>query len=414
MRTAAARADGLTARSFRLASPPDLLDYYAPAGGFFFERGGAGVVGVGAALRATIAPGPDQVARAAAEAAAMLAGIRIEGDAPPVVTGSLPFDGERDSGALIVPQIAIARRNGKAWMVVTGHAGMPEPETHPHLVPPEPSGPLSLEAVPPAEDYLAAVRAARALIAAGALEKVVLARTLVARSDHPFDVATLLERLRAVEPDCYVFGVEGLLGATPELLLARSGRTVRSTPLAGTAAREADPTADDAAARALLRSQKDRDEHAFVVRAVRAALEGACERLEVEPEPSVVPTSKVWHLSTEVRGILRSDAPGPPGALALAAGLHPTPAVCGTPTEAARAAIRDLERIERGLYAGLVGWTDARGDGEWAVALRCAEVNGDRARLYAGAGIVAGSDPDAELAETDAKFRAMIDALGYA
>ncbi|MGZ4242325.1 MAG: isochorismate synthase, partial [Actinomycetota bacterium] len=197
---------------------------------------------------------------------------------------------------------------------------------------------------------------------------------------------------------------------SPELLVARTGDRVRARPLAGTAARGRDTASDDAAGRALLASAKDRGEHALVVDAVRAALEPVCARLDMDPAPGLLATSKVWHLATELRGTLaeRLDA------LSLAARLHPTPAVCGTPRDAARAAITELEQIERTLYAGLVGWTDATGDGEWAVVLRCAEMQGRIALLFAGAGVVADSDPEAELAETDAKFRSMLEALGYA
>jgi isochorismate synthase len=232
----------------------------------------------------------------------------------------------------------------------------------------------------------------------------VLARTVVATSDHAFDVPTLLERLRTVEHDAYVFGIHGFVGASPELLVARDGTTISSKPLAGTAARAADP---DGAR--LLASAKDHAEHAFVADAVRATLEPHCGTLDVGA-PHLLGTSTVWHLATDVRGTVRPDGPT---ALELAALLHPTPAVCGTPRAQARAAIAELEPFDRGLYTGTVGWVDANGDGQWAVALRCAEVEGARARLFAGAGIVAASDPDEELAETDAKMLGLLDALRY-
>lgn len=404
-----AATDAMRARTFRLHGRPDLLDYYDPHTGFFFEHEDTGIVGVGTAVRIEVPPGPDQVARAAAEAAAVLAGVPTDG-VPPVVVGALPFDATTPA-VLVIPTIAIMRRHGHTWMIVTGREGMPMPETMPHDLPPEPWASLRVEPDPAPEIYLAAVDTARDRIASGALHKVVLARTLVAQSDHDFDIATLLERLRVVERESYVFAVRGFLGASPELLLQRAGAEARTNPLAGTAARDTNPRADQAARALLLASDKDRREHAMVVDAVRAALEPVSERLDVDPEPGAIATSKVWHLSTEVRATLRAPAPN---ALALAGLLHPTPAVCGTPSDAALDAIRELEPVARGLYAGLVGWMDARGDGEWAVALRCAEVTGNTARLYAGAGIIAGSDARAEFAETDAKFRAILEALGYA
>jgi isochorismate synthase len=233
---------------------------------------------------------------------------------------------------------------------------------------------------------------------------------LIAQSDHEFDRRALLARLRAAEPDAFTFAAGGFIGASPELLVARSGDRVRARPLAGTIARRSDAGEDQVAAKGLLESKKDRAEHALVVEAVRNALAPACTTLEIDPHPHTLATSKVWHLATNVSGRLRASV----DALALASLLHPTPAVCGTPREAARAVIRELEQIERALYAGLVGWVDAHGDGEWAVVLRCAEMQGRIALLFAGAGIVADSDPEAELAETDAKFRSMLEALGYA
>ncbi|MGH2726117.1 MAG: isochorismate synthase, partial [Actinomycetota bacterium] len=202
----------------------------------------------------------------------------------------------------------------------------------------------------------------------------------------------------------------GLVGASPELLVARSGPQVRASAVAGTLPR-AGPAADARAAARLLGSAKEQAEHAVVVDAVRAALKGICDPLHVAAEPSVLWMRTVLHLATDVRGVLRRPDLG---ALDLAARLHPTPAVCGAPTDVALGLIRELEPIDRALYAGMVGWTDARGDGQWAVALRCAEVQGRIALLFAGAGIVAASDPEAELVETDAKLSSMLDALGCA
>jgi isochorismate synthase len=224
-----------------------------------------------------------------------------------------------------------------------------------------------------------------------------------------------------VDPDCTTFAVPELepgrpepvgelVGATPELLVAKRGREVLAIPLAGSAPRYGDPERDAASAAGLLASRKDREEHALVVEDVAAALEPLCEALDHPHEPEPLGTANVWHLSTPFRGRLRSSVRS---VLDLVAALHPTAAVGGSPREAARAALAELEPIDRGWYAGPVGWVDADGDGRWAIALRCAELTGTTARVFAGAGIVADSDPAAELEETERKFRALLDALRW-
>jgi isochorismate synthase len=223
-----------------------------------------------------------------------------------------------------------------------------------------------------------------------------------------------------VDPEAYTFVVpisggkagprRSLVGASPELLVSRRGRDVRSNPLAGSAPRSGDPVEDRANAEGLSGSSKNREEHEIVVEAVAETLRPFCTRLTWDPEPVLRETPNVWHLSTGFHGVLTDPAPS---ALDLVAALHPTPAVGGTPRDAALDAISDLEPFDRGRYAGPVGWMDAHGDGEWAIALRCAELSGDRAVLYAGAGIVAGSEPDDEVDETERKFRAFLDALRW-
>jgi len=268
--------------------------------------------------------------------------------------------------------------------------------------------------VPPGDVYEDAVREAVARIRRGELRKVVLARTIEVTADRTLDPRLLAHRLRAVDPDAYTFAAptgEGVLvGASPELLVSRRGREVRSNPLAGSAPRSGDPEEDRANADALIASSKEREEHAIVVDAVADTLRPFCVELTWDPEPVLRETPNVWHLSTRFRGVLREP---PATALDLVAALHPTPAVAGAPREAALETIAELEPFDRGRYAGPVGWVDAEGDGEWAIALRCAELRGDRAILYAGAGIVADSDPARELDETDRKFRAFLDALRW-
>ncbi|HEX9697610.1 MAG TPA: isochorismate synthase [Actinomycetota bacterium] len=383
----------------------DLLPYWRP-GGFFFERNGDGIAAAGAAATITIPPSNRQVADASERVAAALASIEVAGrGARPVVVGALPFGGG-EPATLIVPRVAIVRRGGRTTAIVAQGADLPRPDRTFRSTPPV----VSTVSEPPRREYVAAVRAARDAIRAGALDKVVLARTLLLCFADAPDVRSLLASLRAADPSAYTFAYGEMIGATPELLIARDGLDVRTEPLAGSARRGDDQDSDAAAARALLASGKDHAEHAYVVDAIRAALAPVCDSLDVDGEPSLLSTSRLWHLRTRIHGRLRAPAPG---ALALAAALHPTPAVCGTPPGAARAMIGDLEPVDRGFYAGLVGWIDAAGDGEWAIQLRCGHVRGATMRLYAGAGIVAGSDPDAELAETEAKLDVLRAALQH-
>ena len=398
-------AAGLVARATRVDGNPDLLGYFTPDDGVFFEHPSRALVTAGAAHTISVPAGPDLVARAARAARDALAQVRSEDGPAPIVVGALPFD-EETPATLVVPRVAFVRHQGDTWKVVVGD----DREVETAAVPTLPRGSLRVTSVPDPNAYVAAVAEARRRIRAGVLEKVVLARMLIAQSDHEFDRRALLARLRAAEPNAFTFAAGGFIGASPELLVARQDTTVHARPLAGTIARRSDEAEDEEAARLLLASTKDRAEHALVVDAVRGSLAPVCRSLQSSDTPYTLSTSKVWHLATDIEGRLRD----PLDALSLAALLHPTPAVCGTPREAARAAIKELEQIERALYAGIVGWMDARGDGEWAVVLRCAEMQGRIALLFAGAGIVADSDPEAELAETDAKFRSMLEALGYA
>ncbi|VWB91729.1 isochorismate synthase [Burkholderia lata] len=277
---------------------------------------------------------------------------------------------------------------------------------------PEPSGMrYATREVPAADAYGDAVAHAVARIRAGELDKVVLARTLEVDGEQPVDVAPLVARLAARNPHGYTFSVDlgagrTLLGASPELLVNRFGGVVRANPLAGSAPRSLDPVEDRRRAEALLDSAKDLDEHRVVVEAVRDSLAPFCSHLDVPARPSLMHTETMWHLSTEVRGETQADA------LTLALALHPTPAVCGAPRDAARACIRAAEPFDRGFYAGMLGWVDTRGDGEWIVTIRCAQAFDRTLRLYAGAGVVAESTPDGERVETAAKFRTMLDALG--
>jgi isochorismate synthase len=253
-----------------------------------------------------------------------------------------------------------------------------------------------------------AVRAALEEIGSGRLDKVVLAREALVEAERPFPRAALLRRLRdRAGVEAFVYASGGLVGASPELLVSRRGRVATSRPMAGTVPRGATAAAEASGLARLTGSDKEAVEHRLVVDAVTEGLAKVADRVEVAPA-KVVRLTTVAHLATEVTAELTEPLPS---ALELAGLLHPTPAVGGCPRDAAMAAIAALEPFDRGRYAGPVGWVDAAGDGEWAVALRCAALDGRRARLLAGAGIVPGSDPDAEWAETEHKLRAMLEVL---
>jgi menaquinone-specific isochorismate synthase len=245
----------------------------------------------------------------------------------------------------------------------------------------------------------------------GEVDKVVLARDVVARSTKPIDVRNLLTRLSSSYSECWAFAVDGLVGATPEMLVKRRGDVVTSRVLAGTVRRGDDKNQDANLAEALLASDKDQEEHEYAVSSVAQALANHCTDLDVPNEPRLLRLENVQHLATDITGLLADEIP----VLTLAASLHPTAAVCGTPTERAANIIRALEGMDRDRYAGPVGWMDATGDGEFGIALRCGEIDADdpkRIRLFAGCGIVAGSDPVSELAESAAKLKPMRYALG--
>lgn len=330
-------------------------------------------------------------------AAQLLADVQRDGAARPLLMGAVPF--RHDAAPhLIVPDGA-----------VVGHgvpAGAPR-----RGAPTSPRRVGGAHARPTPQGYRDNVAQALQRIRAGGLDKVVLSRSLAVAA--AIDRPSLLRRLMARNPIGYTFAVDlpgdrTLMGASPELLLSRQGRMVTSHPLAGSVPRAADDREDRARADALLTSAKDLREHAIVVDAVADVLRPHCRVIDVPTSPSLVATPTMWHLGTAVRGELADPSLS---SLSLALALHPTPAVCGHPAVHARDFIADIEGFDRGFFAGLVGWCEADGDGEWAVTIRCAEVAADSATLYAGAGIVDGSDPELELRETTAKLRTMLNAM---
>ena len=402
--------EGLTVTTAEAADPGDLLAWLPSPAVSAWIRGGDGLVGWGEAARLTIPAGVDRFATGEKWLAELVDSARLS-DAVGVPGtglvgfGSFTFDPASDGSVVVVPSIIVGRRDGVAWhTTISADGGLPVPAMTPLTRPSEirwSDGSLS------APQWEQAVTAAVGRIKAGELRKVVLARDLQADAPEPIDIRVLLTRLAARAPSCYTFACAGLIGATPELLIRREGRQVSSLVLAGTTARGGSRADDEALSAALLASAKNLEEHRYSVDSVRDVLAPLCEELHVDPAPFLLQMADYQHLATSVTGVLGKEA----SALALAASLHPTAAICGTPTDAAMELIRDLEGMDRARYSGPVGWVDSRGNGEWGIALRCGEIDGTRARLFAGCGIVAGSQASAELAEAETKFRPMRIAL---
>ena len=425
-------------REFDLAD--DLLAYADPVDPRAWLRRGDGIVAVGSETAAVvrIASGAEPRTTALSRAwdgirssAHIDDAVRLPGTGL-VAFAALVFDevSAADS-VLIVPRTVIGRHGGRTWItriVDAGSGGASGGDADdaqadhgfidgvpaPTALGPHWAGTLGPGAQT-AQGYQASVRRALAAIADARYGKVVLARDLVGTVPAGSDLRRLVRALSTEYPDTWAFAVDGLIGASPETLVTAQDGVVTARVLAGTAARGADAVTDARAAASLADSPKDNDEHAFAVRSVVASLAPHTTALDAEGGPFILELPNLFHLATDVRARLSDGA----SALDLAAALHPTAAVAGTPTDAAILAIRELEPFDRGRYAGPVGWIDGHGNGEWAIALRCAQfdVTGSESgqpiplTAYAGAGIVAGSDPEAELLETRVKFRPIVDAL---
>lgn len=407
----------LVVRSTRIADPGDLLrlipaDAELPVS---WLRDGDGFVGWGvAASCATSGTGRFADAEQWWRALTASAVVRSEVDLPGaglVALGSFAFSAASDAGGVLqVPRIIVGRQHDVAWVTTINAAAelAPAPDLPRSDQPPAPRDLQMTSGSLADDDWVAAVAAAVDRIRHGDLDKVVMARDVQATAQGPIDPRYLLQRLAGAYPNTWTFSVDGLIGATPEMLLRREKGLVTSRVLAGTIRRTGDDERDLALAGSLARSSKDLEEHEYAVRSVADALFPHCSSMNVPEAPFVLHLPNVMHLATDVTGVLREDV----SSLTLAASLHPSAAVCGTPTLAARDLIADLEQMDRGRYGGPVGWIDSRGDGEWAIALRCGAMQGtDRMRLFAGCGIVAGSDPQDELAESEAKLLPMRHAL---
>ncbi len=328
-----------------------------------------------------------------------------------VAFGTFGFADEPGHSVLVVPEVVVGRRGESTWLTTISAGGLDRLD---HGVSPAdpPEAPVEVTFADGAldgESWMSVVSDAVGRINEGHLEKVVLARDLIATTDSPVDARWPLRRLVASYPMCWSFHVEGLFGATPEMLVRRERGLVTSRVLAGTIRRTGDDERDLALAATLARSSKDLEEHEYAVRSVADALDPHCSSMNVPETPFVLHLPNVMHLATDVAGVVH-DAETV-SSLRLAEALHPSAAVGGTPTAVATELIAEIEGMDRGRYAGPVGWIDASGDGEWGIALRSGQMTEDGVRLFAGCGIVGDSDPEAELAESQAKFVPVRDAL---
>ncbi len=382
-------------------------------------RRGQGLVGWGVAASVHTS-GPDRFAAADVWWRDLVehAEVRDDVDGPgtgPVAFGSFGFADDPGSSVLVVPSVVVGRRGELAWVTVTSRGGPDLADLAPPTIEATspPRAPVDVRFADGSLDrsqWMRVVADAVARIKAGDLEKVVLARDLVITTAEPIDVRWPVGRLASSYPMCWTYHVDGLFGATPELLVRRERGLVTSRVLAGTIQRTGNDSRDLMLAATLARSSKDLEEHEYAVRSVADALAPHCSSMNVPEAPFVLHLPNVMHLATDVAGVVH-DA-GTVSSLALAAALHPSAAVGGTPTAVAVDLITEIEGMTRERWAGPVGWIDASGDGEWGIALRSAIVADDTVRMIAGCGIVADSDPASELAETDAKFIPVRDALG--
>ncbi len=406
----------LVVRTQVVEDPGPLLELLPEADALAWVRRGQGLVGWGVAARLDVG-GADRFERAQQwwSDLAAHAVVRDDLDVPGsglVAFGSFGFAPGSDS-ALVVPEVLVGHRvvDGRArwWVTTTAPGAIPAtPDLPAQTAPPAPVGLTFADGAVSGAEWVHLVRLAVERIAATPLEKVVLARDLVATAAQDIDLRWPLQRLAASYPTCWTYSVDGLFGATPELLVRRERGLVTSRVLAGTIRRTGDDEHDLALAGALVRSSKDLEEHEYAVRSVASALAAHCSSMNVPETPFVLHLPNVMHLASDVAGVSSDGA----SSLQLAAALHPSAAVGGTPTDLAVEVLTELESMDRGRYAGPVGWIDASGDGEWGLALRCGRLDGSQVRLFAGCGIVAGSDAEAELAEAQAKFVPVRDALG--
>ena len=406
----ASSVDLIAVRTIPLQDPGGLVELLPANGALAWTQAGAGLVGWGEAARWEGA-GSDRFARAQAWWTSFVAGCAVEDqvDEPGsglVAFGSFAFEAS-GSSVLVVPSVVVGHRDGRWWLTTIGEVDTPLRPV-PAVTPP---GLVTFaDGTRSSAEWAGVVAEAVLRIEAGDVDKVVLARDVEARSTTPLDLRWPLRRLAEGYPECWVFAVDGLLGATPEMLVRLRDGVATSRVLAGTLRRTGDANKDERQSESLTRSIKDIEEHGYGVRSVVEALALHCTSIEVPNDPFVLALPNVMHLASDVRGTVVDGATS----LELIASIHPSAAVCGSPTSVAGEVIRQIEGLDRGRYAGPVGWIDARGDGEWGIALRCGALDPadpHRIRLFAGCGIVGGSSPERELAESNAKLVPMRDAL---
>lgn len=388
-----------------------LLDLLPDSNPVAWLRAGEGLVGWGSFATTTVR-GPQRFADARKwwlkqlESFAITNSVHGNGTGP-VLFASFSFSSDEES-VLIIPQVIVGKKGDKSWITWIGSS--PQPALNisaPDLI----HNSITWDSDEHADDaWKSRVSSAVDRIQSGKLDKVVLARDFTGHSDQDIEPRTILKKLAAEYPSTWNFSVAGLVGATPELLLRLSRKMVTSRVLAGTISKTGNDERDLALAASLARSSKDLEEHLYAVKSVADALEPFCTSTNVPDAPYVLHLANVMHLATDVTGAI-AEKLAHVDAFTILEQLHPSAAVCGTPREQAGQLITEIESMSRGRYAGPVGWIDAAGDGELGIALRCGQINGDSIRIFAGCGIVAGSDPDKELAESVAKLVPMRSAL---
>ncbi len=395
----------------RLGEHLPLLDLLPDSAPVTWVRGGDGLVGWGN-YASTKVSGPNRFNDARKwwhqqlEKLAISDSVHVSGTGPILFT-SFSFDENEDS-VLVIPEVIVGMRNGSSWITWIGDQAQPKLAESAQLLEDAEynwgDGSLS-----PGEWQIRVAQAIKE-IESTKLEKVVLARDLKVNSHRAIDPRKILRNLSSEYPSTWIFAVDGLIGATPELLLRLSRGMVTSRVLAGTISKTGDDEKDLALAASLARSSKDLEEHEYAVRSVAEALDPFCTSTNVPESPFVLHLANVMHLATDVTGAL-IESKKSVDAFTVLEKLHPSAAVCGTPTDIAAKLISDIEGMSRGRYAGPVGWLDARGDGELGIALRCGQIIENEIRIFAGCGIVAGSSPEKELSESNAKFAPMRSAL---
>jgi len=411
----AASPAALVAWSVEVGDPGELLSWLPAGSAFAFLRGGDGLVGWGEAARIPAATTSRSDVELATQVSNLLGAmtarddVRVPGSGPVAIV-SMTFDPAAVGSVVVVPKVILGRRDGRSWLtLVTPPGGVEVPTLTRRPTSAARPVPAAVDrAVPEEFAWRGAVETAVTRMQRGELEKVVLARAIDVIAEDVIDARIVAGRLAQRFPSCFTYVCDGLVGASPELLVRRTGRQAESLVLAGTIGRGADEEETARLEADLLGSAKNRHEHRLAVESVIATLGEVAVEVEAEDGPQLLRLANLSHLATHVQAWLPHEAPT---ALALAGRLHPTAAVGGTPTDQALRLIRELEAAPRDRYAGPVGWVDANGDGEFALALRCAQLDGPRARVWAGNGIVAESDPDAEVAETNVKLQAALPAL---